>query len=68
MNQPTWKCTTKSDIVWQNWNQNWVVEGAKGIMQSCIAAISYETWPFKIAQGPSESCSRESQGPPWNTH
>ena len=36
MNQHTWKCTTKSDIVWQNWNRNWVVEGAKGIMQSRI--------------------------------
>ena len=26
------KCTTKGDIVWQNWNQNWVVEGTKGII------------------------------------
>ena len=34
MNQHTWKCITKSDIVWQNWNQNGVVEGAKGINTS----------------------------------
>ena len=45
MSQHTWKCTTKSDIAWQNWNQNWVVKGTKGIICEveyfCTAAISY---------------------------
>ena len=41
MNQHTWKCTTKSDTVWQNW----VVEGTKGIICKaeyfCTAAVLY---------------------------
>ena len=135
ISQQTWKCATKSDIVWQNWTQNrdrvqelcksqggrhglsvlmsltvtvdikqhwtllrhWsqfvpnmstdirghealhhhhhhhhhqnrVVQSTKGIIHKagyfCTAAVSYQTWTFKTAQGPSKSRSREFQGPP----
>ena len=41
MNQHTWKCTTKSDTVWQNW----AVEGTKGIICKaeyfCTDAVLY---------------------------
>ena len=28
MSQHTWKCTTNSDIIWQNWTHKWVVARA----------------------------------------
>ena len=41
VSQHTWKCTTKSDIVWHNW----VVEGTTGIICKAeyfgTAAVSY---------------------------
>ena len=32
MSQQTWKCTTKSDIVWQNWTHNRVEKRTKDII------------------------------------
>ena len=32
MRRHTWNYTAKSVIVWQKWTQNWVAEGARGIM------------------------------------
>ena len=36
----TWKSTTKSGIVWQNWTQNRVVEGAKSMHRSTVLCNS----------------------------
>ena len=32
ISQHNYKSTTKSDIVWQYWTQNWYVERTKGII------------------------------------
>ena len=39
MTQHTWKCTIKSHIVQQNWTQNWVAEGAKGMTSKAKCLI-----------------------------
>ena len=36
----TWKSTTKSSTVWQNWTQNRVVEGAKSMHHSTVLCNS----------------------------
>ena len=45
MSQQMWKCITKSDIAWQNWTQNAVVESTDGIICKAeyfsTAAVSY---------------------------
>ena len=59
MSQHTWKCTTNSDIIWQNWTHSWVAARTKGIhyiyaKQNTSAQLPVHTRldPLKLARDP----------------